>query len=352
MGDLHKALALHPSADARYTLLCMRGILYFHQKELDQAEADFRAALALKPGQYNAYQNLAQVALVRGDFAKAAEWLAATLERNPPTQVLADYHSARARALLGVRKFEEALQECTTAMELAPRQTAAVELQGRALLALGRAEQAAQAFDAYLHQGGAKTTDVYRGRGQARMKLGKYPEAIEDYTRALELAPDADIYQHRGWAHFFADAWKLALRDFTSAIALDPAQSDSWTGRGLANVMLGQSNEAVSDAEAALALGPRSPEMMHNIACIFAQATLHVPENQPMRAADYRRRAVAALRAALALVPADRRHTFWQEKVLPDAALTPLRNDGEFQQLVREYAKERVLNSRDDIPGS
>ena len=50
--------------------------------------------------------------------------------------------------------------------------------------------------------------DVFRGRGLARMKRGKYPEAAEDYSRALEHAPTADLYQHRGWAHFFADAWK------------------------------------------------------------------------------------------------------------------------------------------------
>src|SRR5205814_1744757 len=114
--------------------------------------------------------------------------------------------------------------------------------------------------------------------------------AVTDYTRALDLAPDGDIYQHRGWAHFFADARKLALRDFAKAIELDPEAGDAYTGRGLARVLLGDYREAVADAEAALRRKPRTPEMMHNIACIFAQAVARA-EADPH---EKERRALAA----------------------------------------------------------
>src|SRR5437879_11847963 len=106
----------------------------------------------------------------------------------------------------------------------------------------------------------------------ARMQRGKYPEAVEDYTRVVELAPVGDSYQHRGWAHFFCDAWKLALRDFSTAIALDPEASDAYTGRGLARVMLGDCRGAVADGEAALSRNPCTPAMRQNIACTFTPA--------------------------------------------------------------------------------
>src|SRR5439155_5090027 len=154
-------------------------------------------------------------------------------------------------------------------------------------------------FDEYLRKGGEQKADIFRGRGLARMKLGKYPEAVEDYTRALERAPDADIYQHRGWAHFFSDAWKLALRDFAKAIELDPEAGNAYTGRGLARVMLGDYRKAVSDAEVALARKPDTPEMMHNIACIFAQAVVRAESDRDAdsqcRVEDYRRRALDAV---------------------------------------------------------
>jgi tetratricopeptide (TPR) repeat protein len=125
------------------------------------------------------------------------------LRFQPPIQVIAGYHLERGRALLRAKQYEEAVEVCSAALKLSPQQALPHEVCGRALLTLGRYQQAEKSFDQYLRKGGAKTTDLFRGRGLARMKLGKYPEAVEDYTRALELAPDGDIYQHRGWAHFF-----------------------------------------------------------------------------------------------------------------------------------------------------
>src|SRR5262249_23508653 len=155
------------------------------------------------------------------------------LQFQPPTQVIAGYHLERGRALLLDQRYGEAVEACAAALRASPQQALPHEVCGRALLALGRYEQAEESFDQYLRRGGERTSDLFRGRGLARMKLGKYPEAVEDYTRALELAPDGDIYQHRGWAHFFSDAWKLAVRDFSKAIEFDPAAGGADTRRGL-----------------------------------------------------------------------------------------------------------------------
>lgn len=70
-ADFDKALKLDPSDDARYVLYQTRGILRFNQGALDQAAADFRAATALQPAQYNAYLNLAHVSLAQGRFDEA-----------------------------------------------------------------------------------------------------------------------------------------------------------------------------------------------------------------------------------------------------------------------------------------
>jgi tetratricopeptide (TPR) repeat protein len=344
--DFQKALQLNPNEDARYVLILTRGILHFNQADLKCAEADFRSAIALKPEQYNAYLNLAQVYLAQGQFEAAAEQVNTALKFQPPHQVIGSYHLQRGRTLLQIKKYEEAVEACTAALKLFPQQALPHEVCGRALLALGRYEQAEKSFDQYLGKGGEKTTDLFRGRGLARMKLGKYPEAVEDYTRALELAPDPDIYQHRGWAHLFSDAWKLALRDFSKAIEQDPTSSDAYTGRGLAQVMLGDYRRGVVDAEAALLHKPKTPEMMHNIACIFAQAVPRAEtdlqeENRQSLADDYRTRALKAIHQTLAMLRPEERLSFWQDKILPDAALTPIRNDAEFKLLQDEYGYRR-----------
>jgi serine/threonine-protein kinase len=345
-SDFQKAVRLNPNEDAQYVLFLTRGILHFNQGELKRAEADFRSAMALKPKQYNAYLNLAQVCLARGEYKAAEEEVKAALPFQPPIQVIAGYHTERGRNLIRDKRYEGALEACGAALKLSPQQAQPHEICGRALLALGRYEQAAEAFDRYVWKGGIKGTDLFRGRGLARMKLGKYPEAVDDYTRALELGPDWDIYQHRGWAHFFSDAWKLALRDFSKAIELAPAPGDSYTGRGLARVMLGDYRGAVADAEGALNRKPETPEMMHNIACIFAQASARVAANPQEKdrqslAGSYRRRALKAVHETLAMLCPEERFSFWQGKILTDAALTPIRNDAEFKHLQDKYGQRR-----------
>jgi tetratricopeptide (TPR) repeat protein len=340
--DFQRALELDPNDDARYGLFLARGIHHFNQGEKERAAADFSSATALKPDQYNAYLNLAHLYLYQGRFEEAAEQIKIATRLQPPVEVVAGYYVERARKLLTDKKYQLALESCDAALNLSPSQPLPHEVRGHALLSLGKCEPAETSFDQYLRKGGEEKSDLFRARGQARMKLGRYPEAVDDYTRALERAPDADIYQHRGWAHFFSDAWKLALRDFSKAIELDPEAGDAYTGRGLARVMLGQYKEAVADTEASLLRKPRTPEMMHNIACILAQASVHAAadlqeEDRQSLAESYRRRALEAVHRTLTILSPKERSSFWQDKILPDVALTPLRNDAEFKRLQDEY---------------
>ena len=345
-ADFAKALKLNLSPDARYVLFLTRGILHFNQKELDRAAADFRSAMALKPAQYNAYLNLAQVHLAQKQFEPAADLIRQAMKLDPPAQVVAGYHLERGRNLLRDQRYQEALTACDAALELSPHLTQAFEACGRALLGLGKFDQAEWSFDQCLRRGGEAAPDVFRGRGLARMKLGRFAEAAEDYTRVLERAPGAEIYQHRGWALFFADAWKLALRDFSKALELNPRATDAYIGRGLANVMLGDYQEVVDDAEVALRRKPGSPEMMHNIACIYAQASARADADQTAKdrqdlKATYRNCGIDALRQTLEMVPPEERPAFWRTKVLPDMALTPLRDEAGFKRLHAEYGEKR-----------
>ena len=169
-------------------------------------------------------------------------------------------------------QYDQAADECRAALRQWEDYPLAHGYLGQSELALGRYPEAARAFDLYLEKGGPPLPDVFRGRGQARMKLGDYLGARDDYTRVVLEQPGAEIYEHRGWAYFFADAWQPALRDFDDALRLDPARGDAYTGRALARVMLGRYREAVTRCRRGAERKPSAPEMMHNLACVFAQA--------------------------------------------------------------------------------
>ncbi len=339
--DFQNAFRLDPQSDARYTLLLTRGVLRFQQKQLQQAADDFLSAIVLRPQQYNAYANLAWVHLARGEFEKAAEQVERAARLHPPPQVILGYHVERARRLCQAGKYSEALADCDAALRVAPESPLAHGVRARSLLELQRYTEAELAYNEYLRHGGEPTAELFRGRGLARMKRGRYPEAVDDYTRALERHPDAAIYMHRGWAYFFSDSWKLARRDFEKALELDNDQDDALVGRGLSLVMLGHYRSAVADAEEALRRKPQSPEMMFNIACIFAQAAARIDadsdkSDQRVLRNDYCRRALAALRRAVSMVPPGERRAFWREKVLPDAALSPVRNHTDFRRICND----------------
>ena len=336
--DYQKALSLHPNEDASYLLLVHRGHLRLAQKNFAAAVADFREAIAVKPNLYHAHLELARAYQQQGHAIDAEEQLKHAIRLQAPAALLADFHAERAGLFYRDKKYEESLAACDLALQLQDNYVAAIALRGRLLIQLGRYEQAAAAFDKYLALKGKPVADVYRQRGLARMKLGNHKEAVDDYTHAIDQQPDADLYTHRGWAYFFADAWKLALSDFETALQLNADNGDACIGRGLARVMLGQYREAIGDAETAMRRNPKTPEMMHNLACIYSLAASQAEHAAALpEATRYREQAVEAVRKTLTLVQPTERALFWREKIVPDKALDSIRNDAAFKQLGQEY---------------
>jgi tetratricopeptide (TPR) repeat protein len=161
---------------------------------------------------------------------------------------------------------------------------------------------------------------------------------VDDYTRVLEQTSSAEMHTHRGWAYFFADAFKPALRDFDAALRLEPASGNAYTGRALAHVMLGRVSVAIADAEAALQRKPTTPDMMQNLACVFALAAAKVENDESGKlAAVYRARGMRLIEATLDLVPPSERAQLWRTQILPDAALESLRHLPEFKQLAQQF---------------
>lgn len=72
-------------------------------------------------------------------------------------------------------------------------------------------------------------------RAQAADRAGRIAEAIADYDRVIQLAPDmAGVYNLRGMAHFRAAHIAASIADFDKAIALDPRQAPHHWRRGIA----------------------------------------------------------------------------------------------------------------------
>ncbi len=99
-----------------------------------------------------------------------------------------------------------------------------------------------------------RSLDSYVSAGNALFAAGRYQYAIEQYTRALDLAPDeAAIYYQRGLAYRQDDQLTQALADFNRAIDINADLVDAYRERGLLFLALNAASDSATHSDAALA---------------------------------------------------------------------------------------------------
>ncbi|MGB7520585.1 MAG: tetratricopeptide repeat-containing serine protease family protein [Spirulinaceae cyanobacterium] len=94
-------------------------------------------------------------------------------------------------------------------------------------------------------------------KGYRQEVLGNYDEAISDFTRAIEIAPNyANAYNNRGATQGKLGNHEEAIADFNRAIELNPDFAEAYYGRGVEKSELGDYDEAIPDFSRAIELNP------------------------------------------------------------------------------------------------
>jgi tetratricopeptide (TPR) repeat protein/tRNA A-37 threonylcarbamoyl transferase component Bud32 len=385
-ADLDQALQQDRTKLAQHVGLVIRGVLFIHQREWQEAIKDLQEAIRRKDDGYQAYLNLAQAhrGLREGDKALAV--LTRAIGKAPGQAVLYEDRArlyqerkelAAARAdfeqavtleeaggasprLAGVLlelglllerggESEAALQRYDQALKIQPDLVLAHRFRGEALLTLGRRGEAAEALDHHLQLEREPSVPVYRARGLLYAGKGQYSAAVEMFTLALRKKPDdVETRCDRGWAYLFQDAARPALADFEAALGTDPQSVEALLGRGNARVRLRQVAEAVADAEAADGPG-LDDRQLYNLTCIYALAAAQLEldarangKRDPLtagRIAFLEEKALANLKRTLDKVARERQPAYWREMVQTDPALTAIRRGPVYRQLAERYGR-------------
>jgi tetratricopeptide (TPR) repeat protein len=95
------------------------------------------------------------------------------------------------------------------------------------------------------------TASVYKGRSISYLGTGKYLQAIDDLTAAIQLHPSDDVYQYRSLCYLKTGKYSLAVADSTAAIKLLPGNALNYENRAKAYYLLGQ--KALGDADIKMA---------------------------------------------------------------------------------------------------
>ena len=100
--------------------------------------------------------------------------------------------------------------------------------------------------------------DTFHKRGYAKIQLGDFTGAIEDYDKALKLKPKtASIYYNKGDAQYNLENYREAIQDYDKAIEIKPSLAQAYVNRGIAYSHLGQYEKAIADYEKGLELNPK-----------------------------------------------------------------------------------------------
>ncbi|MCL2706254.1 MAG: tetratricopeptide repeat protein [Spirochaetaceae bacterium] len=105
---------------------------------------------------------------------------------------------------------------------------------------------------------------VYVHRGLAFFAESCYTDALEDFSKAIEInSKNAKTIYLRGVTHRMLKNSPAALDDLRKAISLDPYQPDFWFAKAQLYFHSGDYLAARQDVEAALKLDPQSKEYNH-----------------------------------------------------------------------------------------
>lgn len=181
-----KALARNPMEHDAYKL---RGYAYLTDHRFERAEADFQAALRLRPRDDQDRAGLAQSFSGQGLFTQAVAEYRVAVDLAPQK---APYWSALCWARAGTgRQLNVAMAECNRALTLQPGAPAALNSRGLVNLRLKKFDAAIRDYNAALSVGPLQASARF-GRGLARLNSRQVAEGSADIQEARRRDPDID----------------------------------------------------------------------------------------------------------------------------------------------------------------
>jgi len=98
---------------------------------------------------------------------------------------------------------------------------------------------------------------IYNHRGLVYFSLSQYENAMDDFTKAIEIEPnDTRVYTNRGLTYRMLKNYERALEDFNRSLELNPLWPDTFYGRSLTYYDLGDIRSAIEDCDRAITLKP------------------------------------------------------------------------------------------------
>jgi len=219
LADYAAAIAEDPNHAEHYL---ERGNILRRLGRYDEAAADYKTAIGLSPPFAEIYYNRADLRLSLGDRAGALADFGYVLELDP---ALVDAYVNRAGLYLDDGEVAAARLDALAGLEHDPGNAYLHAILGRVHEAAGDAPAALAAYDRAVETD-PEVQAAWVGRAEVLFEAGRHEAALTSLDRALELSEDAAILFNRAMVRHAAGQPDRALADLERARQLDPADPD------------------------------------------------------------------------------------------------------------------------------
>ena len=234
----------------------MQGWALHQKQQLADALGFYAKALALQPQHFDALHLSGIAAAQNQDLPRARALMTQAIAAQPQHAVA---YVNRGAVLLDMGLLEEALADCDHALARQQGQPGEADShyrRGNVLKALGRHPQALDAYARAMALEPARA-DFHNSCGIVLRLLGRYAQALAAFDRALALQPAyPQAFNNRANTLNNLDRQPEALQSYDQAITLQPGFATFHTNRGNILQELGQVEAALQSYRQATVLDP------------------------------------------------------------------------------------------------
>ncbi len=230
----------------------------------------FDQALELEPNLYHAWYAKGQTFFAQEEYQRALAAYDMALKgslagngEGKDRRFTASCWGGKGLSFNALEQYSAAVESFDRAISLNGKEFSFHLWRGLALENLGRYVDAVESYTLALEI--AELSLGYKYRGDAYSSLQQYPEAIADYSRIIEINPEDPLpYNNRGNTYSKLENYEQAIEDYNRAIQLNPKDGDFYNNRGNAYSNLANYEEAIENYNRAIQLNPEDGDFYNN----------------------------------------------------------------------------------------